>query len=339
MKKSIILLFVLICNQLLSQEIDSLSDYNEKIKDSLTILVKNSKNEIYRLEAKFKNTESQIKIKQLKIQNDKVRLLEQNNNLKYIIVATISFKLLLLIFFILYFVKNKNKLAKASELKNIQQIALLRKQKEVEVMQALIDGEESERIRIARDLHDGIGSRLSSLKMQLNQMQFAVNQEENLKAISNSLSISINELRHTAFNLVPETLLKLGLELALKDLCYSMNNNNVSIEFSPNEIQDSILETNQISIFRIVQETINNSLKHSNCSEIIVDCSQNGNLFLITVEDNGIGFNTNEMENFKGLGLKNINNRVELLNGNLDIKSTINNGTIINIELQIQTKK
>jgi signal transduction histidine kinase len=110
----------------------------------------------------------------------------------------------------------------------------------------------------------------------------------------------------------------------------------VSIVFISNQIQDSIKETNQINIFRIVQELLNNALKHSNCTEIVVDCSQNEDLFLITVEDNGIGFNTNDVSNYKGLGLKNIKNRVDLLKGKLDIKSNSTSGSIFNIEIRIE---
>jgi signal transduction histidine kinase len=115
-----------------------------------------------------------------------------------------------------------------------------------------------------------------------------------------------------------------------------MSNNNVTIHFTSNEIQSNIIESNQITIFRIVQELINNSLKHSNCTEIVVDCSQNGELFLITVEDNGIGFNTNDIDSFAGLGLRNIKSRVELLKGTMDVVSNSWKGTVFNIELKVQ---
>jgi len=96
------------------------------------------------------------------------------------------------------------------------------------------------------------------------------------------------------------------------------------------------LSSHQVTIFRIVQELINNALKHSNCSEIIIDCVQNKELFLITVEDNGSGFNTDELNFFSGLGLKNIKNRVELLSGKLEIKSGIFEGSVFNIELKVK---
>jgi signal transduction histidine kinase len=213
---------------------------------------------------------------------------------------------------------------------------VLQNEKELVVMQTIIDSEEAERKRIARDLHDGIGSRLSSLKMQLNKLAGSKINEEDLRRLSSELSLSIADLRQTAYNLIPETLLKLGLEMALKDLCISMENDKVSVSFSAYEISKSISETHQITIYRIVQELLANALKHSNCDEIFLDCSQNGNLFLISLEDNGIGFNTNDIDNFTGLGLKNIQNRVAMLKGKFEIKSS-NAGTNFYIELTIQT--
>ncbi len=210
-------------------------------------------------------------------------------------------------------------------------------QKDLDVMQAMINGEEAERKRIARDLHDGIGSRLSALKMQLQTMNESANNAAPFQSFTDSLSKSIIELRQIAFNLMPETLLKLGLELALKDLCHSLHTNKVTVAFQANEISKSIKANDQVTIFRIVQELINNALKHSNCTEIIVDCSQNDDLFLITVEDNGKGFNSVDLAAYNGLGLKNIKNRIELLKGKLDVQSIPNKGTVFNIELLLQT--
>ncbi|WP_370519384.1 sensor histidine kinase [Flavobacterium sp. 9AF] len=203
-------------------------------------------------------------------------------------------------------------------------------------MQAVIQSEEAERKRIARDLHDGIGSRLSSLKMQISQLSSKDIPMLEIERITTDLNNSISDLRQTAYNLIPETLLKLGLELALQDLCISMATEKMPITFSAYEIQKNIKESNQITIYRIVQELLSNALKHSNCDEIFLECSQNDDLFLISFEDNGIGFNPNNMNNFTGLGLKNIQNRIAILNGKLDLKSS-NSGTIFNIELHIQT--
>ena len=313
-----------------SQKYLTLKDSIDKSKKEL---------EFNRIEAKFNTSEKEKRILQLEKEKN-----ERENKLKtlrlwYISVLAIFAIILLLFYALLKNYRNQKKINNQQQMIHLQKMNYLNSQKEIEIMQAMIDGEESERKRIARDLHDGIGSRLSSLKMQLNRIESKYNNTiDEIEDLSDGLSKSISDLRRTAFNLVPETLSKLGLELALKDLCFSMSNPNVTILFTSNEIKNNIIKSNQTTIFRIVQELINNALKHSNCTEIIVDCSQNGQLFLITVEDNGIGFSTNDLKSFSGLGLKNIKSRVDLLRGNIDYSSSQNKGTIFNIELQVQTE-
>lgn len=309
------------------------SEQYVRLNDSLNEIY--NKGEIVAIEAKFRNRENENKIRELEMQKQKALLATRNDRLHILVVGLISFILLLVTVFLLINSKNQKRIARQNEINYEQTLNAFKIKKELEVMQAMIDGEEKERARLARDLHDGIGSRLSSLKMQMEQKFQALDAGPEFKAISDSLTTAISELRQVAFNLVPEVLLKLGLDLALKDLCYSMSTKDVAIDFTSNEINGSIRLSHQIAIFRIVQELLNNALKHSGCTEIIVDCSQNDELFLITVEDNGKGFNSGTLENLKGLGLKNIQNRVELLNGTLDVHSQMKTGTIFNIELKI----
>jgi signal transduction histidine kinase len=323
-----------------------LNDYPNALKYSEQyIRLNDSLNEIYNkseiaiIESKFRNKENENKIKELEIQKQKTLLAAKNDRLHIIVIGLLSVILLLVIVFLLINFKNQKRIAKQNEINYKQSLSAFKIKKELEVMQAMIDGEEKERTRLARDLHDGVGSRLSSLKMQMEQKFLQLSNKDEFKTISDSLTTSIAELRQVAFNLVPEVLLKLGLDLALKDLCYSMSTKDVIIDFTSNEINESIKASHQIAIFRIVQELINNALKHAGCSEIIVDCSQNNDLFLITVEDNGKGFDSVAIDSLKGLGLKNIKNRVELMNGTLDVHSQIDKGTIFNIELCISIEE
>ncbi|MCA0349469.1 MAG: sensor histidine kinase [Bacteroidetes bacterium] len=303
------------------------------LKDSLN--KKYEKNKVIELEAKFNNSEKEKKIIALESEKQKAEFENENNKL-YLLLLCITFILMLSIIYFLYRnSKIQKKIAFQQEINFNQNLSELKKEKEIEIMRAMINSEEEERKRIARDLHDGIGSRLSSLKMCLGQ----INNEEKFKNefeyLSELLSTSIVELRQVSFNLMPETLLRLGLVSAIKDLCYTLNNDIIEIEFNSNGIKNNIAISCQIAIFRIVQELLINALKHSHCTELMIDCSQNDNLFLITIEDNGVGFNVNAINEFKGLGLKNIQNRVDLLNGKFEIVSKNNHGTSINIELII----
>jgi signal transduction histidine kinase len=288
---------------------------------------------ITNLEAKYNHSENKNKIKELETEKQQALLTAKYNQLHYIVFGLISFILLLTCIFLFKNSKNQRKIVLQKEINYQQNINAFKTQKELEVMQAMIVGEEAERKRIARDLHDGIGSRLSALKMQL--QGFVPLEADNIANFSNSLSLSIIELRQIAFNLMPETLLKLGLEMALKDLCNNLRTNKVTIAFHANGISKTISASDQVNIFRIVQELINNALKHSYCTEIIVDCSQNQKLFLITVEDNGNGFDVSLIDSFQGFGLKNIKNRIHLLKGKLEINAKHNRGSIFNIALTL----
>ena len=196
-----------------------------------------------------------------------------------------------------------------------------------------MQGEEIERKRLARDLHDGLGSMLSGLKLYYSGTE-QTNKKES-QEINNQLDNSIKELRQIAQNLMPESLLKLGLIAALKDLCSRFSNDKTLIEFQEFGVQNNISESKQITVYRIIQELINNALKYANASEILVNCSQNQNIFLITVEDNGSGFDAKKSNLFEGMGLKNIKNRVDFLKGELEIDSQPETGTVFNIELNV----
>jgi two-component system NarL family sensor kinase len=156
---------------------------------------------------------------------------------------------------------------------------------------------------------------------------------KNMNGIINQLDSSVSELRRIARNLLPETLLKFGLEVALKDLCEFYMRDGLHIDFQPFNIEKTIPLNIQLNIYRIVQELISNAIKHSQASNIMVQCSQNYSYFFITFEDDGCGFDTSILVNKKGMGLDNLKNRITFLQGKYELQSVINEGTTINIEL------
>jgi signal transduction histidine kinase len=134
---------------------------------------------------------------------------------------------------------------------------------------------------------------------------------------------------------MPESLLRFGLETALKDLCESVMTEPKYIDFQSFQIQPSLPLKTQLNVYRIVQELLNNAIRHSGASHIIIQCSQNQETFFITVEDNGKGFEVdlNVRADVKGLGLANVKKRVDFMKGRLQVESVIGNGTTIHIEL------
>ncbi|PBJ06665.1 sensor histidine kinase [Flavobacterium sp. ACN6] len=301
------------------------------INDSLNDA--NLKNEIVELEAKYKKAESEKKISLLQSENEKAVLQVNNNRLNSMLFAVLSFLLFLTVLFLWLYSNYQKKLSFQKEVNLQQELNALENQQKLSISNALIQGEEIERKRIARDLHDGLGSMLSGLKMHLNLADRE--NQENRPNINEMLNDSIKELRNISQNLMPESLMKLGLEHALKDLCVSHSNSETTVEFQYLIKKAKLPQHLEIMIYRIIQELLNNSLKYAKASQILVSCSQNKDVFFITVEDNGVGFNVKHAEKREGMGLRNIKNRVAFLNGKLEIDSVINKGTSTYIELKI----
>lgn len=307
--------------------------YNEQyiqLKDSLSHMFEAEK--IADIEAKYNKLENENKIKELTIEKQ-ATLLNQRKNMLFLLLLSFALICVLTVtYFIWKNLKNQKKITAQKEINHFQKLNNLKREKEIEIMQTMINVEEAERKRVARDLHDSIGSKLSALKIIFANTQNK--NDYNDSRINTILETSIAELRQISYNLVPESLLKLGLEKALGDLCFTLRSDTVSIEFHSYEIDNSMPLTTQTNIFRIVQELLNNALKHSKATQILVSCSQNGNRFYISIEDNGVGFDISGIEENPGLGIKNIKSRIELLHGSLDCESS-SGGTSYNIELDV----
>ncbi len=293
------------------------------------------KNEIVALEAKFNKNENESKIKQLLAQKEKSELLAKNNRLNMLLLGLAIALLSISILFLMNYYKNQKKINLQNEENLKQELLTAENQKKLAISDALITGEEAERKRLARDLHDGLGSMLSSLKIHINKLSDENIENSNIEKIENQLDNSIKELRQIAQNLMPESLLKLGLETALRDLCIKLSDEKTAVEFQFYANANEISESKQIIIYRIVQELLNNAFKYANAPEILVSINQNENILYLTLEDNGKGFETKNDSNFNGMGLKNIKNRVDFLKGKLEIESEINKGSVFNIELKI----
>lgn len=227
--------------------------------------------------------------------------------------------------------KNKQKLQQ-------QRITELETEKQLAATEAVLKGEEKERTRIAKDLHDGLGGMLSGTKYSLNAMKGnLILTPENAQAFERSIEMldsSIQEMRRVAHNMMPEALVKFGLDIALKDFCNDINQSGVlKVTYqSIGVTNEQIEQTTAITIYRIVQELVNNSIKHAKATNVIVQVAKTNLVLSITIEDDGKGFDTNILQQSKGIGWSNMQNRVEFLKGKLDINSS-DKGTSILIEI------
>ena len=161
---------------------------------------------------------------------------------------------------------------------------------------------------------------------------------ENAQAFERSMDMldsSIKEMRRVAHNMMPEALVKFGLDTALKDFCNDVNQSGaLKVNYQSIGMEQAMIEqTTAITIYRIVQELLNNTMKHAAASHAIVQVSKTDGILSVTVEDDGRGFDKNILNISKGIGWDNIRNRVEFLKGRLDVDSQAGKGTSVHIEL------
>lgn len=300
-----------------------------------SVFNKKSKTDIAALEIKYNAEKNQKEILSLQNKNKSQQLvLQRNHFINYLLLSAFAFAVLLLLF-ILFLYRNKKRIMKQQENQHLQKLKEIEQEQKMNVYNAMLEGQELERRRVARDLHDGLGGLLAGVKIKLSGIaeKNKTNNDMELYKVISQLDNSVEELRRIARNMMPESLIRYGLETALRDLCGSLQSAGSKIDLEVYQLNNDISQPIQITIYRIVQELLTNAVKHSGADKIIVQCSQNEDIVFITVEDNGKGFDINNLAVKKGIGLDNIRNRVSLLKGKTDIQSTPGEGTTINIEV------
>ena len=292
------------------------------------------------VEAKYQNEKKQLEIVQLgkdkKIQALSIR---QKSSLNYFLAGFAA--ILLLVVFLGYRnIRHRQLLAKQQSLLQQQQIIDLEKNKQLVAVDSMLKGQEEERSRLAKDLHDGLGGLLSGVKFSLiNMKDNLIITPDNMVVFERSLDMidtSIKELRRVAHNMMPEMLTKFGLDEALKEYCQSINTTKLlTVKYHSLGMDLRLDKSIEIIIYRIVQELLNNTMKHAAASEAFVQVIREGSRLNVIVEDNGKGFDTTSLENNKGAGLANVQSRVVYLKGQLDIHSEPGKGTLVTMEFNI----
>ncbi len=304
-------------------------------EDSLSGVLNNNRRII--MQAVFDADQQSLQIADLRLKNEfSKKLLRQKNWLNFILVlAIISFMLIGGLI-----VRNYRQQQKIQR----QKIAELENEKQLSATQSLLKGQEEERNRMAQDLHDGLGGLLSGVKLQLGAMKGnLILSEEMGKTFNNALSKldeSINEMRRVAHNMMPEALLKLGLQQALQDYCDGLSESGacrITGEF--HGLETRMEASTEVVVYRIVQELLNNAVKHSGADQVLAQVMRQEQTLTITVEDNGKGFAPERNDFQGGAGFRNIRSRVDYLKGQLDIQSAPGKGTSIHIDCIIENNE
>lgn len=279
-----------------------------------------------------KRFETQKKETQIQLQKAQLR---HKNTLNYIFAGTaLAILLISLLGFRNY--KNKQRLQQAK-------IDELEKEKQLTATEAVLKGEEQERTRLAKDLHDGLGGMLSGIKFSLSNMKGnLIMTPDNAQAFERSIDMldsSIKEMRRVAHNMMPEVLVKYGLDTALKEFCNEIDQSGVihTNYHSMGMDKISVEQTSAITIYRIVQELVNNAIKHAAATNVLVQTqySETEKTISITVEDDGKGFDKEALKKASGIGWSNIQNRVDFLKGKIDVQTGEGKGTSVLIEVNV----
>lgn len=215
----------------------------------------------------------------------------------------------------------------------------LEQEQEIGQLRAMMKGEEQERIRIAQDLHDGIGGMLASIKMNLNAIQDEQPQLQQLvgfKRVSGMLSDTASEVRKTAHNLMPDALARQNLRGALLQYCDNNSNSLLRVDLQY-DVPETLPKNAELFIYRIVQELVQNIVKHARASYAVIQLMLHENSLSITVEDNGSGFDTGKSTS--GAGLQHIHKKVETLRGYIACSSVREKGTTVHIEFDFPKLK
>ena len=259
--------------------------------------------------------------KEQKISLQQAQLAERESEIRQTytaIAALVTTVVLIVIIFMLYRARSR------------KQQELLIKDKEISVREAFmlasIQSQENERKRFAQDLHDGLGQLISALRLSL----LSVNRDTPLEdrvAVVNKAEKLLNEMhreiRSIAFNLMPQTLVQHGLVPALKEMADRINQSgHINVQVASFDVPDRLPEVQEISLYRAVQEWINNIVKYSDAKSIEVQLVGHEIEVNVSVEDDGRGFDTTILETSPGNGWKNIRSRINLLKGTVEVDST-----------------
>ena len=301
----------------------------ETVKDS--IFETNKTKQIFELQTQY---ETEKKEQQITLQAAQIskQAIQNQRNIAIIVGLILGISLLVGIFLL-----NRNRLLKKQRLL-LQEAQIQLKEAQIE---AAISSQEKERSRFAKDLHDGFGQMISILNLNLKSLED--NGKDKHEVFENSSKIledMYQELKGICFNLMPQTLVKHGIVAALNEFAARINAaDKMRVETDFFGLDHRLTEVQEISLYRISQEWVNNVIKYSDTTKVTIQITRDEEEMTLMIEDDGTGFDLNLLKSGKGNGWKNMNSRANLINGELEIDTTpgIKGSTlIVNVPVSVE---
>ncbi|NHF59972.1 tetratricopeptide repeat protein [Flavobacteriaceae bacterium TP-CH-4] len=289
------------------------------IEDTLAERSKQKKLEEFQTKYATKEKEEQILI--LDKENAQKAAIIQQKEYQRTLLWTIFTSIVLLLGFGMWGWHRMNKKKLLSKQENLR-------------YKSIIETEQKERKRIAQDLHDSLGQTISAIRMQAASLTLPEDQEPAHGKLIKQVDHAYDELRNISHNIMPDTLIKLGLVPAIRELVTELTvDNMLKIELQAEEPVQHLSEDESVNLFRIVQEILSNTIKHAQATLVNVILENNNKHFALRISDNGKGMDPNTIDVSKGLGWKNIVSRATLISAKMDVKSQPDHGTTISILL------
>lgn len=299
-------------------------DYFQKASDLKDSIYKTeSSKQIEELSARYETAE-----KEKQIQQQQFQIQKRNYWIAAFAGLMVLSSLLAYSYYRRFQLKQQARLQK--EILNQQELAT----------KAVIEAEENERKRIAGDLHDGVGQMMSAARMNLSAIQsnlpFATEeQRNNFEKVVGLIDESCQEVRTVSHNMMPNALLKAGLASAIRQFIDKIDKHIIKINLYTEGLNERIDSNIEIVLYRVIQECVNNVIKHAQASQLDISIINEAAEISATIEDNGKGFDVSDTTKFNGIGLKNIQSRIAYLKGVVEWDSTPGNGTVVVIHVPV----
>lgn len=205
---------------------------------------------------------------------------------------------------------------------------------------AVLEAEETERQRIAKDLHDGVGQMMSAAKMNLSAYEHAAEfgntaQKQKFEKIIQLVDESCNEVRSVSHNMMPNALLKNSLAAAIREFINKLDSRQLAVHLYTEGLEDRLDRNVETVLYRVIQECVNNVVKHSGAGKLDISIIKDEEGLTATVEDNGRGFDATKTQESEGIGLKNIRTRIDYLKGTVEFDSSPGRGTLVAVHVPL----
>lgn len=236
--------------------------------------------------------------------------------------AAIVILLIFLFFFVIIYQRKM--------IKNQVDLRKLHDEKQTDLLNAVFETQESERKRLAEDLHDSVGQVLSAIKLNLHRLDKIIADKNPQPLLADTRQLTdecIQEIRNIIHNVLPPVLTDYGLKEALEGLCLKIEQTtNLQVNLKKKLDDVRVKPEIELAFYRIAQELFSNAIKHSDATVINLTITKDDGWLVMEFKDNGKGFNINDVKH--GFGLKNLQSRVQLINGEVNVYTKPKNGTI-----------